>query len=70
MITRDDIEHLVDYAMPLMNIERMSRKIHDLCLDRRYAEARELTLALAAEARILRASLDIMESSPTPWMPK
>ena len=51
------IDDILDYAMPLMTIERVAREIHDLCLDNRYEEARDLTLQLSIESRILRAAL-------------
>jgi hypothetical protein len=56
---------IIDYAMPLMNIERMARECHDLCLDHRYSEANEIALKLGAEARILSASLAIMQGKET-----
>jgi len=46
--------------MPLMKIERMAREIHDLCLARKYEEAREITLQLGVENRILQATLALM----------
>lgn len=54
-------DEIVDYAMPLMKIERMCREIHDLCLARKYEEAREVTLQLGVETRILQATLVLME---------
>lgn len=58
MLKTDDI---TDYAMPLMKIERMCREIHDLCLVRKYEEAREVTLQLGVENRILQATLALMQ---------
>ena len=55
-------EELVDYAMPMMQIEKLMRKIHDFCLSGKYKDAGELCLLIAAEARILNASLAIMEN--------
>ena len=52
---------LIDYAMPLINIDSMAREIHDLCLERKYEEAQELALFLAAEARILKVTLQHMK---------
>lgn len=46
--------------MPLMKIERMAKRIHDLCLEHKYEEAREIALTLGAEARILQHTLRIM----------
>jgi hypothetical protein len=53
---------VIDYAMPLMNIERLARECHDLCLDHKYTEANEIALKLGVEARILSASLAIMQN--------
>lgn len=55
-------EELVDYAMPMMKIENLMRQTHDLCLSGKYKDAGELCLLIAAEARILNASLAIMEN--------
>lgn len=52
---------IIDYAMPLMNIERMAKEVHDICLRRGYKEAQELTLQLGAEARILLRTLEVMQ---------
>jgi predicted SpoU family rRNA methylase len=52
---------ITDYAMPLIKIERMVKEIHDLCLDHKYEEARELTTHLGVENRILQATLAILE---------
>ncbi len=62
MIKTDTV---VDYAMPLMNIERMARQVHDLCLDGRYDAAGELTLKMSVESRILQATLAIMHTKET-----
>ncbi len=51
---------LNDYALPLINIERYAREIHDLCLEHMYMEARELTMKLTVESRILQHTLQIM----------
>ena len=56
---------VIDYAMPLMNIERLAKECHDLCLDHRYSEANEIALKLGVEARILSASLAIMQGKET-----
>lgn len=56
---------IVDYAMPLINIERMARECHDLCLDQKYAEANEIALKIGVESRILSASLAIMQGKET-----
>lgn len=56
---------IVDYAMPLMNIERMAREAHELCLNRNYEAASEVALRLGVEARILSATLAIMQNKET-----
>lgn len=56
-----NIETVTDYAMPLMNIERLAKAIHDLCLAHKYGQARELTIHLGVENRILQASLALLE---------
>lgn len=52
-----EVEEVIDYAMPLMNIERMAKRIHDLCLAGDLEQAKEVSFMLTAEGRILTASL-------------
>ncbi len=52
---------IIDYAMPLMRIENLMRKIHDHCLKREYNAANVLCPDIIAEARVLSASLALME---------
>jgi hypothetical protein len=52
---------VTDYALPLIEIERMARAIHNLCLEHKYGEARELTVHLGVENRILQATLALLE---------
>ena len=52
---------IVDYAMPMMNIEKLMRKIHDQCLDRDYANAEIEATHLIVEARVLLNSLKVMQ---------
>lgn len=54
-------ENITDYAMPLIEIERMTKAIHDLCLERKYGQAREITIHLGVENRILQATLALLE---------
>lgn len=58
-------DEIVDYAMPLMNIEKLAKQVHDRCLNNDYAGAEELVLHLGAEVRILAASLAIMQNKET-----
>ena len=64
---KDDI---IDYAMPLMNVERMAREIHDLCLEHKYGEAGLVAQVLCVEARILQHVLRIMEEKEQHAYPK
>jgi len=52
---------LVDYAKPLLDIERLAKELHDLCLEHRYEEARYTALLINVEARMLQQTLFIME---------
>jgi hypothetical protein len=58
MSGRTDV--VVDYAMPLINIERLAKDIHALCLEKEYGLANDYTANLISEVRILQASLAIM----------
>jgi len=59
MIKNDTI---TDYAMPLLKLEQLNRKIHDACLDKDYRTAEDLAVHIAVEARILQATLAIMQN--------
>ncbi len=48
---------IIDYAMPLMKVERYAKEIHDLCNEKHYGEAQERVLLLLTEARILQTTL-------------
>lgn len=52
---------VIDYAMPLMKVERFAKKIHDLCLEQRYEEAQEQTMLLLTEARVLQITLKYIQ---------
>lgn len=54
-------EDVIDYAMPLIKIERLSKEIHDLCLEHKYDPARDKTADLIGEARVLQAVLKLMQ---------
>ena len=51
---------LIDYAMPLMRVERMAKQIHDLCLEHKYEEARGIAMQLVVESRLLQTTLRYM----------
>ena len=63
-------DELIDYAMPLMNIESMAREIHNLCLEHKYGEAQEVARFLNAETRVLIHTLHIMEEKEQHAYPK
>jgi hypothetical protein len=54
---------LVDYAMPLMIVEKLARQIHDLCLEKRFQEARLLATNMTTESRLLQHVLQIMNEN-------
>jgi hypothetical protein len=56
---KDDV--VIDYADPLIKAERLMRWIHDACLDKKYTEAKSLSIELITEIRMLRSALVIME---------
>lgn len=56
-------EEIVDYAMPLIKIERFAKEIHSMCLEHRYEEARQEAMLLGVEARLLQHTLSIMKES-------
>lgn len=53
-------EGLIDYAMPLMIIERRAKEIHALCLAHKYDQARDKAEELVVEARLLQTTLKHM----------
>jgi hypothetical protein len=53
---------LIDYATPLMNVERLAKEVHDACLHRTLSEAEEKALELVTEARILVHTLRHMQN--------
>ena len=57
---KDDI--VIDYAQPLMNVERLAKEVHDACLHRTLAEAEERALELVTEARIVLQTLRHMQN--------
>jgi len=48
---------LVDYAAPLMEVERLAKGVHHACLERDYEKAQELAMAIVVEARITLQTL-------------
>jgi hypothetical protein len=52
---------IIDYAMPLMVIERYAKEIHNMCLVYKYMDARLLTEKLCVEGRLLQHVLRVMD---------
>ena len=52
---------IIDYAMPLMQIERMAKEAHNLCLENKHHEAKDIAMKMASECRLLYVTLQIME---------
>lgn len=51
----------IDYAGPLMAVERLAKEVHHACLDRDYELAKEKALALIVEARLTYTSIAHVE---------
>lgn len=56
-------EALNDYAQPLMQIERLAKEIHHLCLNNDYEAARLKAQTLCVEGRLLQHVLIIMQEN-------
>lgn len=54
-------DEIVDYAMPLMQIEKLAKEIHHLCMNHEYEAARLKAQSLCVEGRLLQHVLTIME---------
>ncbi len=57
---KDDV--LIDYASPLMTVERLAKEVHDMCLHRTLADAEEKALELVVESRLLVQTLRHMQN--------
>jgi hypothetical protein len=53
--------NLIDYAAPMMRIERLLKDMHNLLLDNKFEEAMELNLLLVTESRLLQHTLILMK---------
>lgn len=51
---------MIDYAKPLINIEFMTRVVHDACLSQDFNNAKNVTVELAAEVKLLLNTLTLM----------
>jgi len=57
---------IVDYAMPLMNIERMAKQLYNECLEDDLPAAEETALRMGVEVRVLQATLAVMQNKEMP----
>ena len=55
------MSELIDYAMPMMRIENILKKMHNALLDDRLAVAQQLSVDLMTETRLLRNTLILMK---------
>ena len=54
---------LIDYAAPMMRIERLLKDLHNLLLDDKCDEAIELSPVITAEAKMLHNTLVLMKEN-------
>lgn len=52
---------IIDYAMPMMNIEKFLKDAHNYLLDGQMEQAQEKCLLLTTEAKILSNTLILMK---------
>lgn len=55
------MSELVDYAMPLMQIDTQARIVHDYCLDKQYVHALDHVLQMELALATLRRNLILMQ---------
>jgi hypothetical protein len=55
------MSELIDYAMPMMRIEIILKKMHNALLEDRLAVAQMLSVDLTTETRVLRNTLILMK---------
>jgi hypothetical protein len=54
---------LIDYAEPMMRIERLLKEMHNLLLDNKFDEAIELSPVITTEAKLLQHTLVLMKEN-------
>jgi len=54
------VEDIIDYAMPLIKIDKYAKQVHDHALGGDLAAAHEVAMVLGAEVRMLQRTLEIM----------
>lgn len=52
---------IIDYAMPMMRIEKLLKDMHNDLLKHNFTDAQTGTLAVIVEARILYTTLTLMK---------
>lgn len=57
------MDNLIDYAAPMMRIERLLKDLHNLLLDNKFDEAIELSPVITAEAKLLHNTLVLMKEN-------
>jgi hypothetical protein len=60
---------IVDYAMPLMQIERIAKDIHDLCLEHKYDAAHAQVFTLLLETCELHRAIKHIKEKACPTSP-
>lgn len=61
------MNELMDYAMPLMQMEKANKRIHDLCLDRKYQEAIQILQNIRPMLIQLEVSLKVLQRKEESW---
>ncbi len=57
-------DEIIDYAMPLMNVERLAKETHQHALGGDLKAAHDAAMRLGAEVRILQRMLELMMEKP------
>ncbi len=52
---------MIDYAQHLIKIEFMTKVVHDACLSRNYEGAKDISLELMAETKLLATTLAYLQ---------
>ena len=52
---------LIDYAAPMMRLERLLKDLHNPLLDNKFDEAIELSPVITTEAKLLHNTLILMK---------
>jgi hypothetical protein len=53
-------DEIIDYAMPLMNVERLAKDVYSHALSGDLKTAHDTAMQLSAEVRILQRMLELM----------